>query len=160
LREYVDNAGGDAGYRYLCMYLAATPEMFENENYFPRYDALATRIQPLTKDLNFRAPVVDLDRTPLTSGEMSQMAERIRSVYAVAHGPLDIDPFVGKNLERFVEDLIANRSRVAKPRLLARLVVGELERARQSGSAYVPPVNWSSALSDAASSLTAESKAS
>lgn len=160
LREYVDNAGGDAGYRYLCMYLAATPEMFENESYFPRYDALATRIQPLTKDLNFRAPVVDLDRTPLTPAEMSQMAGRIRSVYSVAYGQLENDPFIGKSLDRFVEDLIANRSRVAKPRLLARLVVGELERARQSGSDYVPPTSWSSALSEAAAAIAADATAS
>src|SRR5690242_21290691 len=40
LREYVDHAGGDGGYSRLCMYLAATPEMFESEHYFPRYDAL------------------------------------------------------------------------------------------------------------------------
>ncbi len=51
LREYVDNAAGDSGYQNLCTYLAATPEMFEGEEYFPRYDALATRIQPISSEL-------------------------------------------------------------------------------------------------------------
>ena len=47
LREHVDDAGSEYGYQGLCLYLAATPEMFENPEFFPRYDALQTRIQPV-----------------------------------------------------------------------------------------------------------------
>ena len=47
------DAGGDGGYRFLCIYLAATPDMFEGPpEYFPRYDALQTRIQPLGPENN------------------------------------------------------------------------------------------------------------
>ena len=63
------------------------------------------------------------------------------------------------------QDIQQRRSRLAAAESeLADLVRGarpeELERARQIGSEYVPRLNWSSALSDAATSLTADTKAS
>jgi hypothetical protein len=155
LREFVDDAGGDGGYRYLCMYLAATPEMFEGPDYFPRYDALQTRIQPLGPELNWRAPVIDLDRTPLQPTEMHGMAERICSVYHVAYpdGSAAMDESLRR---RFVEAVQQSRFRVAKPRLLARLLVDELERARQHAGAYTPPADVASQVASTAERLTSE----
>src|SRR5207247_680444 len=78
LREFVDNADGELGLRYLCVYFAATPEMFDSEDYFRRYDALATRIEPIGGKLNWRSPVIDLDRTPLADHELSALAYNVR----------------------------------------------------------------------------------
>jgi hypothetical protein len=139
LREYVDNAGGDAGFRHLCMYLAATPEMFVGPDYFPRYDALASRIQPVSEEINWRAPVIDLDRTPLGATEMMEMALRIRRVHQVAYGTTALKSVSEELLRRFITDVAASRFRVAKPRLLTRIVIDELERARQEGIEYKPP---------------------
>ena len=146
LREHVDHAGGDSGYRYLCLYLAATPEMFENQAYFPRYDALATRIQPLGREINWRAPVVDLDKTPLTGEEMLEMATRIKEIHQVAFPAIPVAAVSEDLLKTLVEGVVAARYRTAKPRLLARLVVDELERARQQGEDYEPPQEVASKL--------------
>jgi hypothetical protein len=154
LREFVDDAGGDGGYRYLSMYLAATPEMFEGPQYFPRYDALQTRIQAVGPEINWRAPVIDLDRTPLRPSEMHDMAGHIWRVHRAAYG----DSAKGIDeplLQRFVAAVQESRFRIAKPRLLARLLVDELERARQAGH-YIPPTDVAARLADTARKLTAE----
>ena len=158
LREYVDHAGGEGGYMNLCMYLAATPEMFEGENYFPRYDALATRIQALSPELNWRAPVIDLDRTPLTSPQMREMAMRIWDAHRAAYGQLETQEFTPDFVKRLVEGLVNTRFRIAKPRLLARVLVDELERARQRSSAYATPSDIDHLVVQAASQLTKESE--
>ncbi len=157
LREFVDDAGGDGGYRYLCMYLAATPEMFEGPNYFPRYDALQTRIQPLGPELNWRAPVIDLDRTPLQPTEMHEMAKRICQVHRVAY-PDGAAVFDDSLRRRFVEAVQQSRLRLAKPRLLSRLLVDELERARQDPGNYAPPADVSDQVAKTAQRLTAEAE--
>jgi hypothetical protein len=131
LREFVDHAGGEGGFRHLCVYLAATPEMFEGENYFPRYDALATRIQPVSPEVNWRGPVVDLDRTPLTPRQLKELAERICEIHAIAHGPSEGHRALIDEVVSIVADA---RFRIAKPRLLARVLVDHLERFRLSES--------------------------
>lgn len=156
LREYVDHAGGEGGYRHLCMYLAATPEMFEGEAFFPRYDALATRIQSVSREINWRAPVVDLDRTPLSREQMVQVAMRIKAVHEVAY-PVDGQaPLSDASFAELVDEVMSTRIRVAKPRLLARVVVDELERARQQ--AALPPLSQdvSGRVTEAASALARE----
>ena len=135
LREYVDHAGGEGGFRNLCMYLAATPEMFEGEEYFPRYDALATRIQPVSTDVNWRGPVIDLDRTPLDKLHMREMALRICKVYVAAYGTQIAQQNLSTEMiSQLVERVNEARFRIAKPRLLARVVVDSLERIRQGKS--------------------------
>jgi hypothetical protein len=135
LREFVDHAGGEGGFRHFCLYLAATPEMFDGEAYFPRYDALATRIAPVNDELNWRAPVIDIDRTPLGHDDLVRMALKICRVYSTAYS-VSTDSIDGEQLlADFVRSVLANRTRIAKPRLLARVIVDELERARQRGSA-------------------------
>ena len=139
LREHVDDAGAERGHRSLCLYLAATPEMFENRDYFPRYDALQTRIQPVGRELNWRAPVIDLDRTPLSAREMRELASRLRDLYGSAyqgHAAWGVSEAV---LNTFVKQVMGATLGIAKPRLLVRLVVHELERARQLDGSYRPP---------------------
>lgn len=156
LREYVDNAGGDAGFRHFCMYLAATPEMFEGKDYFPRYDALASRIQPVSDEINWRAPVIDLDRTSLGQTEMLEMAMRIRRVHRIAYETSATDRVSEHDLQRFVTDVIASRFRVAKPRLLTRIVIDELERARQQGAEYSVPPDLKSKVASVAERIAKE----
>jgi len=132
LREHVDNAGGDSGYRRLCLYLAATPAMFDDEQYFPRYDALQTRIASVSEEINWRAPVIDLDRTPLDLEQMKEMARRIRAVHQAAYGSAAATVLSVPLIDSFVDEVVRSRFRIAKPRLLARVVVDELERARQA----------------------------
>lgn len=131
LREYVDHAGGEGGFRNLCLYLAATPEMFDSRDYFPRYDALATRIAPVSDEINWRATVIDLDRTPLSEQELLELATRICAVHRIAYPPTRA-PFADDEVTRtFVNSVVGNRSGVSKPRLLARVIVDALERVRQ-----------------------------
>jgi hypothetical protein len=132
LRDFVDNAGSEVGFHHFCMYLAATPPMFDNADYFPRYDALATRIQPIGPEINWRAPVVDLDRTPLSQAEMLAMARRIHAVHQAAYGLDATSGLSGETVEAFVSEVNHSRFRIAKPRLLARFLVDQMERARQN----------------------------
>jgi BREX system ATP-binding protein BrxC/D len=153
LREFVDHAGGEGGYRSLCMYLAATPEMFESDRYFPRYDALATRIQPLGDGLNWRGPVIDLEKKPLTRDEMASMADGIVQVYAAAYGDTVSATTSSKIVAAVVDGAIASRQRLAKPRLLARMLVDELEHARNDGTRYQLPADLVAAAARAAASV-------
>jgi hypothetical protein len=156
LRDFVDNAGSEVGFDHFCMYLAATPAMFENAEYFPRYDALATRIQPIGAEVNWRAPVIDLDKTPLQPGELRQVGAKIRAVHDAAYpdGPAVqlSDDAIGK----FVDELTKSRFRVGKPRLLARLLVDELERARQSDKHYTPPLELGKTIQQTAEKIVKE----
>ncbi|HEX3423819.1 MAG TPA: BREX system ATP-binding domain-containing protein [Sphingomicrobium sp.] len=155
LREYVDHAGGQGSFRHLCMYLAATPDMFEGPDYFPRYDALATRIQPVSDRLNWRGTVVDLDRTPLDEQEMLAMARRIAAVHRIAYPATSDDALTDEYLDELISEVVASRMRVAKPRLLARIVIDQLERARQEGGAFGTG-KASTLVSDAAASILRE----
>jgi hypothetical protein len=158
LREYVDHAGGEGGYRHLCLYLAATPEMFDGADYFPRYDALATRIAPVSDELNWRAPVIDIDRTPLREDELVRMALKICRVHRIGYAK-PTEQLENEEIARtFVKNVLANRTRIAKPRLLARVVVDELERARQKGDAYAVPHDFVSVIDRAAQAIRDESK--
>lgn len=132
LREFVDHAGGDGGFRHLCVYLAATPEMFEGENYFPRYDALATRIQAVSAEVNWRGPVIDLDRTPLTVRQLRELAERICRIHAIAYGGSEDFAAIAESAVAVVSE---TKFRIARPRLLARVLVDHLERTRSAGFA-------------------------
>jgi hypothetical protein len=156
LREFVDHAGGDGGYHHMCMYLAATPEMFDSENYFPRYDALATRIQPIGDSLNWRAPVIDLDRMPLTRPEMTSIAEAIVRVYGIAYGNAVSSEIATEIVTSVVAGALTSRQRLAKPRLLARMLVDEMERARSEGATYRVPVDPGAAAARAAASVLSD----
>jgi hypothetical protein len=156
LREFVDHGGGEGGFKHLCMYLAATPEMFESERYFPRYDALATRIQPLSDGINWRGPVVDLEKTPLDEGQMRRVAERILRVFRTAYGQLGGSDRLGESIGPLVSAVMTTRYRIAKPRLLARMLIDELERARAQNSAYEVPSDLAAVVSRTAGVVASE----
>jgi hypothetical protein len=140
------------------MYLAATPEMFEGPDYFPRYDALATRIQALGPEINWRAPVIDLDRTPLDQNQMREVAMKIWSIYRVAYGENAALGFGEPFIDSLVTNLLESRLRMARPRLLSRVVVDELERARQAGASYHAPSDVEGLLGRTAATLVREAE--
>ena len=129
LREHVDNAGGD-DFGGLCLYLAATPEMFENPAYFPRYEALQTRIQQVGKDINWRGPVIDLEKTPLEETEMKGIARKIVDAYQIAYGETATEWVTDSVISNLVFEVLENRERTGKPRLLARKMVELLNDKR------------------------------
>jgi hypothetical protein len=139
LREFVDNSDGDLGLRYVCTYFAATPEMFDDEEYFPRYDALKTRIEPVGEAINWRSPLIDLDRTPLADSELRTLAQKIRAVHGIARDWNPKERVSDSVLDGVVASVCAARYQVAKPRLLCKAVITELELARQDGTRYTPP---------------------
>jgi hypothetical protein len=159
LREFVDNSDGDLGLRYLCTYFAATPEMFDSPDYFRRYDALSTRIEPVGEKINWRSPVIDLDRTPLSDREFRLLAHKIRETHHVAHSWDSRQTVTNVVLDRIVHAVLGARYRVAKPRLLCRVVVDELERARLAGPGYVPRSSHDAAVREAAERLQREHEA-
>lgn len=153
LREYVDHAGGDEGYRFLSMYLAATPEMFDGEQYFPRYDALASRIQPVSDSVSWRGPVIDLDRTPLSASELKIVASRVRELYRVGYGEDACLSLTDEVLASVVDEIVKSKLRIARPRLLARLLITELDRARKEGHNYSPPAKLQALVARAAANI-------
>jgi len=156
LRDFIDNAGSEVGFDHFCMYLAATPAMFENAEYFPRYDALATRIQPIGTEINWRAPVVNLDKTPLQPGELRQVGMKIRTVYDAAYSDGPAASLSDETITKFVDEVTKSRFRVGKPRLLARSLVDELERARQCDHRYIPLADPGRAVQQAAEKIAKE----
>ncbi|MCL4688937.1 MAG: DUF2791 family P-loop domain-containing protein [Burkholderiales bacterium] len=156
LREFVDHAGGDGSHRWLCMYLAATPEMFDSDEYFPRYDALASRIQSVSDRVNWRAPVIDFDKTPLSPADLRRLAEHIRELFVSAYGAEAVAAVDNSFLSDVVGAITRSRVRTARPRLLTRIVVDELERARGAGEDYVKPVQFDDLIAKAATHVEVE----
>jgi hypothetical protein len=131
LREFVDNTDGDVGFQRVAIYFAATPNIFDDEKYFRSYDALATRIEPVSDEVNWRAPVINLEMTMLTRDDLQWVASRIRWVYDRAYGTEATSGITDVHLSEIVTAVDNSRYRIAKPRLLCRLVVDQLDRARQ-----------------------------
>lgn len=131
LREFVDNTDG---LQRVAIYFAATPNIFDDENYFPSYDALATRIESVSDELNWRAPVINLEKTMLSKEQLGWVAKRIWEVYELAYGKGATRGFTDDLLLEIVATVDKSRYRIAKPRLLCRLVVDQLERSRQGQS--------------------------
>jgi hypothetical protein len=131
LREFVDNTDCDGGLQNVAIYFAATPNMFDDEDYFRSYDALATRIEPVSDEINWRAPVIDLEKTMLTREQLYWIASRIRWIHGIAYEDNLSKMLTDSRLSEIVEAVDRSRYRIAKPRLLCRSVVDELERLRQ-----------------------------
>jgi hypothetical protein len=131
LREFVDNTDGDIGLKRVAIYFAATPNIFDDENYFRSYDALATRIEPVGHEINWRAPVINLEKTMLKKDQLRWVAARIWEIYERGYGKGVAKGFTDDHLEEVISTIDKSRYRIAKPRLLCRLVVDQLDRARQ-----------------------------
>lgn len=90
-------------------------------------------------DHSYSGVGIDLDRTPLNEQHMKAMARRIWNVHRTAYDDSSSTEFPEALLDHFVDGAMKTRFQIAKPRLLARILVDELERARQRGSSYRAP---------------------
>jgi hypothetical protein len=113
------------------IFLAATPQMFEDPAMFPSYKALQDRIESLpaidgTRSVNYRANVIDLGATELSREELTDLGSRICNLWARSGESLPSEA------QSRVEDIaIAVAARkdyvIAKPRLFCRLVIDMLD---------------------------------
>lgn len=108
-----------------CLFLAATPEMFEDPDKIPSYKALQDRIESLPsltgqRTTNFRACVIDLDRTELGKDDLRALAESVVSLHKKAYGD---SPHPGRLLDDLVAQVVSGKYTMARPRLLCRCVI-------------------------------------
>ena len=134
LREFVDNTDSDIGLQSIAIYFAATPNMFDDEQYFRSYDALATRIEAVSDEINWRSPVIDLERTMLTKEQLTNIAFKIKEIFECAYSFDSSMAIADEQLLEIVHAVDKSKYRIAKPRLLCRTIVDQLERKRQGRS--------------------------
>ena len=127
----MDNTDGDIGLQNFAVYFAATPNMFDDEDYFRSYDALATRIEPVSNETNWYSPVINLEKTALSKKQLYEVATKICKIYGIAYGSDIPGELPDKRLNELVLAVDSAKYRIAKPRLLCRTVVDQLERIRQ-----------------------------
>jgi len=130
LRELVDQNDENLMPPSTCIYLAATPDMFENPDLFPSYKALQDRIEELPSlsgkgAINYRAPVVNLDATELGEKELRALAENVVSVFRSANGEPS-EEALGR-IDTLVSAVAKGNYVIARPRLLCRCMVELLE---------------------------------
>jgi P-loop Domain of unknown function (DUF2791) len=130
LRELVDQNDENLMPPSTCLYLAATPDMFENPDLFPSYKALQDRIEELPsltgkEAINYRAPVVNLDATELGEKELRALAEKVVAVFRLANGEPSEDA-LGR-VDTLVSAVAKGNYVIARPRLLCRCMVELLE---------------------------------
>ena len=130
LRSFVDQNDEDLLPPATCLFLAATPEMFENPEMFPSYKALQDRIEALPsltggQKINFNAPVVNLDATELGKKDLKSLAEKITAVFCQTgeEVPDDLDT----KTDAVIDAIAKNTYVIARPRLLCRCMVDLLE---------------------------------
>jgi hypothetical protein len=130
LRALVDESDENLMPPSTCLYLAATPDMFENPELFPSYKALQDRIEALpslsgNKAINYRAPVVNLDTTELGEDDLRALADKVVAVFRSANGEPNQDA-LGR-IGTLVSAVAKGNYVIARPRLLCRCMVELLE---------------------------------
>jgi hypothetical protein len=125
LRALVDQNNPHRQPPATCLVLAATPEMFEDPDKFPSYKALQDRIETLpnlsgVNGLNYRANVIDLDKTPLEKADLRELGLALIRMHELAFGP--VSGGIRESLDRVVAQVITGKYVMARPRLLCRCV--------------------------------------
>jgi hypothetical protein len=123
LRALVDQNNSRRQPPATCIFLAATPEMFEDPDKFPSYKALQDRIESLpslggVNSINYRATVVDLDRTQLDKGNLRSLAHTLLKLHQLAFG--QVPPDIDKSVEVILTQIASGKYVMARPRLLCR----------------------------------------
>lgn len=130
LRQLVDQNDENLMPPSTCVYLAATPDMFENRDMFPSYKALQDRIEELPSlmgkgAINYRAPVVNLDSTELGEIELHKLAKNVIAVFESANGEANGEALA--RVDELVSAVATGNYVIARPRLLCRCMVELLE---------------------------------
>jgi hypothetical protein len=113
-----------------CLFLSATPQMFENSDMFPSYKALQDRIESLPSldgknRINYRTPVIDLDSTELDREALIALTQKICDVQRATGNEI---PTGTKNkIEDLVSTIVRGNYVIARPRLLCRCIMDLLD---------------------------------
>src|SRR6266849_1047171 len=141
LRELLDNVDGRASgnsLNHAVCYVAATPVMFVGARGFREYPALQDRIEEIKIPLpalsglvDYRAVVIDLSASPLSSADRQQLSRKIRDVHALAQR---CDPGAVVT-DAWLNGLLANyesrKGELGGLRPLCRAITKALELAQQ-----------------------------
>jgi len=109
-----------------CLFLAATPLMFEDPTMFPKYKALQDRIEDLpvlgdNQRINYSAPIINLDKTELGTLELKQIADKITEIYRIANEMLPTN--LDQRKDELIRTIINGGYVIARPRLLCRCMI-------------------------------------
>lgn len=141
LRELLDNVDGRASglsLNHAVCYVAATPVMFAGEKGFREYPALQDRIEDvrlsipgLAHLIDYRAVVIDLSSTPLTSENRHELARRIREIHASAFQWNPVQIVCDAWLQSLVDAYERRLGEQGGLRPLCRAIAKSLELAQQ-----------------------------
>jgi hypothetical protein len=139
LRELVDQTDRRLQPPSTCLFLAATPEMFENREMFPKYKALQDRIAALPAVgpgslINFKCSVVDLDRTELGRDDLDALGQKILSIYEISNQTAS--PEAKKQMDTLVQVVMTKKYVIARPRLFCRCLIDILDGTLNSDIAH------------------------
>jgi len=79
-------------------------------------------------------PLQDLERTMLTKEQLTHIASKIKEIFECAYPPSSYKAITVERLHEIVDVVYKSKYRIAKPRLLCRSIVDQLERTRQGQS--------------------------
>ena len=136
IRSMMDNTDGREGMKGACFYCAATPDMFDSARGFSEYDALRSRLDqtvPFSDDrfVDWRAVVIELERTPLPNDILLQIGFRLRKIHSLARR-WNAEERVGDEVIRKYADYISNHEfNTARPRIFCSTIANVLERSEQ-----------------------------
>jgi hypothetical protein len=132
LRQFIDDADHISSFLILCS-ITEQP-LYVTDRGIPSYTALQQRIGGLIKDFaerDYRALTINLNRVPLKTEELLELAKRIRAIHALALG--------WEPEERITDDILlqiaqraAGRGEYRGPRYLVQATVRTLENAEQN----------------------------
>ncbi len=142
IRDMLDNADNQGGMRSSIIYIAATPDTFQSEKGFPEYDALRTRLANAQRlaipgFIDWRGPIVDLTKTPLPHTALMDLAQKVRTIHAIARGKDHVNGFDDSVLQQIVSKVENQVFQVSKPRMLASYMATILDLADQNPGADI-----------------------
>ena len=137
IRNLLDNADDQDGMRSCIIYLAATPDMFTSEKGLSEYEALRSRLHsaeilPSSGYIDWRGVIVDLTKTPLPYNVLVQLAQRIRSIHAIAQNWNPEAVLTDQSVQDIVGTIEKSVFQVSKPRLVTAGVSTILEQVQQN----------------------------
>ncbi|GIV24889.1 MAG: DUF2791 domain-containing protein [Bacteroidia bacterium] len=132
LRQFIDDADNLRNFLMLC---SVTPQMrTDNQKGFPSYPALWQRLGGMLGEVegDYRAITVDLDRAPLTDGDLVELAKRLRALHGIAFNWQAEQAVPDEFLPHLVERVKAEGGEFSPPRLLAQATISLLEAKQQN----------------------------
>jgi hypothetical protein len=136
IRDLLDNTDGQ-GMRSSIIYIAATPEMFQEGKGFPEYDALRSRLANVPKFTvpglaDWRGIVVDLTKTAMSRELLVRLVNRIVDLHSIACEWKPKEYISEEVILQLVTEVTNGASVVSVPRLLTSSAATLLELVEQN----------------------------